>query len=125
MKKRGLLLLAATAMLLSACGAQPQESTAPSSEPPSTTSETPSSVPSSSEENNSQTSSETPKLDFTDVYFDDVTCVYDTVAHILGEVRGAPAGTTITYSGREQYINAGTYPATAKLVKEGYNDKTL
>ena len=128
MKKKSLLLfLAATAMLLSACGSKPQESAAPSSnEPPSTSVEKPSSAaPSSSEENNSQTTSEAPKLDFTDVYFDDVTCVYDTATHILGEVRGAPAGTTITYTGREQYVNAGTYPATAKLVKEGYNDKTL
>ena len=65
------------------------------------------------------------KSDFTGVAFESATYTYDGQPHILGEVTGAPADTTITYTGREEYVNAGTYSATAKLVKEGYNDKTL
>ena len=68
---------------------------------------------------------EPQKEDFVDVYFDDVTITYDGQDHILGEVRGAPEGTTITYTGREYHIDVGSYEATALLVKEGYNDKTL
>ena len=51
--------------------------------------------------------------------------VYDGQSHILAEVSGAPENTIITYTGRTAYTNVGTYNATAKLVKEGYNDKTL
>ena len=65
------------------------------------------------------------KKDFTDVFFDSATYTYDGASHILAEVRGAPENTTITYTGRNEYTNVGTYNATAKLVKSGYNDKTL
>ena len=65
------------------------------------------------------------KSEFTGVSFESATYTYDGSPHILGEVTGAPDGTTITYTGRNEYTNAGTYAASAKLVKDGYNDKTL
>ena len=64
-------------------------------------------------------------LDFEDASFNDLTFVYDGNPHILGEVSGVPSDTTITYTGRESYIDVGEYIATASLSKEGYNDKTL
>ena len=63
--------------------------------------------------------------DFENVFFDSKTLIYDGESHILDEVRGAPEGTQITYTGRETHIDAGTYTASALLTKEGYNDKTL
>ena len=65
------------------------------------------------------------KLDFTGVTFESATYTYDGNSHILEEVKGAPENTSITYTGREAYTNAGTYNASAKLVKDGYNDLTL
>ena len=65
------------------------------------------------------------KEDFTNVFFDNSTVTYDGNPHILSEVRGAPEGTTITYTGREEHINVGIYDASALLQKDGYNDKTL
>jgi len=65
------------------------------------------------------------KLDFTGVSFESATYTYDGTSHILAEVTGSPENTTITYTGRQEYTDAGTYNATAKLVKDGYNDKTL
>ena len=64
-------------------------------------------------------------IDFENVYFDSKDIVYDGTSHILDEVRGAPEGTTITYTGREAYTDVGVYEATALLSKEGYNNKTL
>ena len=63
--------------------------------------------------------------DFENVFFDSKTLIYDGESHILDEVRGAPEGTQITYTGRETHVDAGTYTASALLTKEGYNDKTL
>lgn len=120
-KKSVLLLLAATAMLLSACGAsEPKESSVPSAEPP-----TPSSISSEEKSSSKEEPSDPAKQDFTGVSFESATFTYDGNPHILAEVNGAPAGTTITYTGREEHTDAGTYDATAKLVKDGYNDKTL
>ncbi len=65
------------------------------------------------------------KTDFTGVTFESATYTYDGQPHILAEVNGAPEDTNITYTGRNEYVDAGTYEATAKLVKDGYNDKTL
>lgn len=65
------------------------------------------------------------KKDFEGVYFDNVTYVYDGNSHILNEVRGAPEDTLITYIGRDSYIDAGVYEASALLQKDGYNDLTL
>ena len=65
------------------------------------------------------------KSDFSDVYFNSQTIIYDGNAHILDEVSGAPEGTVITYQGREEYTDVGTYEATALLTKDGYNDKEL
>ena len=101
-------------MLLVGCGAKPAE---PSSNDKSST------QPSSQQP--SGTTSEIKKLDFTGVLFENATYTYDGQPHILAEVSGAPENTTITYTGRAEYTDAGTYNATAKLVKEGYNDKTL
>lgn len=67
----------------------------------------------------------TPKEDFVDVYFDDASFTYDGQEHILGEVRGAPEGTNITYTARVAHIDVGSYEATALLEKDGYNNKTL
>ena len=122
MKKRSvLLLLAATAMLLSACGAsEPKESGVPSAEPPA-----PSSISSEEKSSSKEEPSDPAKQDFAGVSFESTTYTYDGNPHILGEVNGAPAGTTITYTGREEHTDAGTYDATAKLMKDGYNDKTL
>ena len=63
--------------------------------------------------------------EFAGVTFDNMTVNYDGLPHILAEVSGAPEGTTIVYDGRNEYTDCGVYPATAKLSKEGYNDKTL
>lgn len=63
--------------------------------------------------------------DFENVFFDSKTFIYDGESHILDEVRGAPEGTQIIYTGRETHIDTGTYTASALLAKEGYNDKTL
>lgn len=65
------------------------------------------------------------RTDFTGVEFASASYVYDGQPHILAEVTGAPENTTITYTGRSEQTNVGTYNASAKLVKEGYNDKTL
>lgn len=65
------------------------------------------------------------KSDFVGVSFESATYTYDGQPHILAEVSGAPENTTITYTGREEHVDAGTYNASAKLVKDGYNDKTL
>lgn len=65
------------------------------------------------------------KTDFTGVEFASASYVYDGQPHILAEVTGAPENTTIIYTGRSEQTNVGTYNASAKLVKEGYNDKTL
>ena len=65
------------------------------------------------------------KLNFDTAQFASATYTYDGTSHILAEVTGVPNNTTITYTGREEHIDAGIYEATAKLVKDGYNDKTL
>ena len=64
-------------------------------------------------------------LQFEGVSFDDLEVTYDGKAHILGEVKGAPEGTEITYRGRQEFTEVGVYPATALLQKEGYADMTL
>ena len=66
-----------------------------------------------------------PKQDFVGVEFASATYPYDGLPHNLGEVTGAPDGTSIIYTGRNSYTNIGTYNASALLSKEGYNDKTL
>lgn len=55
----------------------------------------------------------------------DKTVVYDGEPHILDEVTGVPEGTTISYKGRQEYTDAGTYEASATLSKQGYNTLTL
>lgn len=65
------------------------------------------------------------KLEFKDVYFDDLTYTYTGESYILNEVRGAPADTKITYAGREAHIDAGSYKASATLEKDGYKTITL
>ena len=112
MKKKLLFLIPALlGMFLTACGGGGS---------PTPNSSTGGSEPSGGSEPGGET-----KQDFTGVVFESATYVYDGQAHILAEVTGAPENTTITYSGRNQYTNVGTYNASAKLVKEGYNDKTL
>lgn len=81
--------------------------------------------PSSGGDASSSKEQDPTKENFTGVSFESASYVYDGQAHILAEVTGAPENTTITYTGRSEYINVGTYNASAKLTKEGYNDKTL
>ena len=109
MKRKALLIVVAS-LLMIGCGGKPAE---PSSEvkPPVSSEPAP--------------SSEEQKQEFTGVAFNDLKVTYDGQPHILAEVSGAPAGTNITYTGREEHTDAGTYEATAKLSKDGYNDKTL
>lgn len=80
---------------------------------------------SSSSSTTSGGGSDLEKSEFTGVTFESASYVYDGHPHILDEVSGAPENTTIAYTGRNEYTNVGTYNASAKLVKEGYNDKTL
>lgn len=68
---------------------------------------------------------EPAKKDFVDVTFTNESFVYDGKPHILKEVIGAPEDTTITYTNRNEYTDVGTYEASAKLTKTGYNDKIL
>lgn len=68
---------------------------------------------------------EPTKKDFVDVTFTNESFVYDGKPHILKEVIGAPEDTTITYTNRNEYTDVGTYEASAKLTKTGYNDKIL
>lgn len=134
MKKKTLSLIALLGLFLVSCTTNSEPSTPQGGGETQNTSET-SSSSSSSESSSSESSgessesssssSEETKEDFTDVFFDSASYVYDGSSHILAEVRGAPEGTTITYTGRNSYTNVGTYNASAKLTKEGYNDKTL
>lgn len=102
MKKMRLLLIPLMLMtLLTSCGGG--NSTPPVSEP----------------------SSDIQKEEFSNIIFSNVTVNYDGNSHILGEVTGAPNGTTITYSGREGQTEVGVYKATAKLEKENYKTKVL
>ena len=116
-KKRLVLVTALLGMFLTACGGGGGGGS-------STTSDNPS-IGSSEVGGSSEPGSEPAKLDFTGVSFESASYVYDGQAHILAEVVGAPENTTITYTGRNEYTDVGTYNASAKLVKEGYNDKTL
>ena len=68
---------------------------------------------------------EPSKKDFVDVKFENESFIYDGKPHILNEVVGAPSDTTITYTNRNEYTDVGTYEASAKLTKTGYNDKIL
>ena len=113
MKKKHLFLIPALlGMFLSACGGGGGSST-------------PSDPGGGSELGGGSEPGGETKQDFTGVSFESASYVYDGQPHILGEVSGAPENTTITYTGRNEYTNVGTYNASAKLVKEGYNDKTL
>ena len=113
MKKKFLFLIPALlGMFLSACGGGGGSST-------------PSDPGGGSELGGGSEPGGETKQDFTGVSFESASYVYDGQPHILGEVSGAPENTTITYTGRNEYTNVGTYNASAKLVKEGYNDKTL
>lgn len=113
MKKKNKLLFVAllSTLLLSSCGGGGKDSESQNESEKSSY--------------NSSDSSEIVKLNFENVYFDNMTLSYDGSSHILNEVRGAPEGTLITYEGRQSYIDVGTYNATAKLEKENYNTLTL
>jgi hypothetical protein len=127
MKKKTLSLIALLGLFLVSCTTNSEPSTPQGGGETQSTSETssPSSSSESSSSESSSSSSEETKEDFTDAFFDSASYVYDGSSHILNEVRGAPEGTTITYTGRNSYTNVGTYNASARLEKEGYNPKTL
>ena len=119
MRKKLLFLIPALlGMFLSACGGEPST---PSGDNGG------SNEPSGGNGENTEPSggSDPAKLDFTGVSFESATYTYDGNPHILAEVSGASENTAITYTGRQEYTDAGSYNATAKLVKDGYNDKTL
>lgn len=63
--------------------------------------------------------------EFKDIVFDNLTVSYDGNSHKLEEVKGAPEGTNITYTGLESYIDAGSYKASATLTKENYKTLTV
>ncbi len=64
-------------------------------------------------------------LDFSGVTFANVTVDYDGNEHKV-EVKGAPDGATVTYGGDYQPKTLpGTYNATAKIEKTGYNTLNL
>lgn len=124
MKKKAIFLVPALlGLFLSACGGG--NGGGGKSNDQSTPSNASSGEAAQSSSINIASSSQQSKADFTGVSFQSASYVYDNAPHILAEVSGAPEGTTITYTGRSEYTNVGTYNATAKLVKEGYNDKTL
>lgn len=147
MKKKSLLLLPTlVGLLLCGCNSSGNSQENPTSkEPDPTSSVSPTSsvippAPSSSSEpaptsassvippapsSSSEILPPEPKQDFVGVEFASATYPYDGLPHILGEVTGAPDGTSIIYTGRNSYTNIGTYNASALLSKEGYNDKTL
>ena len=113
--KKKYLLFALLPLLLAGCGGggdNNQSSVTPASS-------------GNQQQSNSSGSQAPAKIDFTGVSFESASYVYDGQSHILAEVSGAPENTTITYTGRSAYTNVGSYTATAKLVKEGYNDKVL
>ena len=117
MKKKLLFVLPALfGMFLAGCG----EKTPEKSDNSGDNSQTP-----AGDQGGQQQGEDPSKANFTGVAFESASYVYDGQPHILGEVTGAPENTTITYTGRSEQINVGTYNASAKLVKEGYNDKTL
>ena len=67
---------------------------------------------------------EPENLEFTGISFNGNTVTYDNSEHVI-EVSGSlPEGTVVTYTNNKG-TNAGTYNATATLVCEGYNTKTL
>lgn len=108
MKKRFLFVVPILlGMFLSACGSEESSSAAPSVS---------SSVVASESDD---------KRTFENVFFDDATYTYDGTPHILGEVRGAPEGTSITYSNRTEHTDVGNYPASARLEKDGYRTLSL
>ena len=114
MKKIIIVFVAVLSMSLALCACSKNKKT---------TDEQPTSEQSTNEQ--SAGGNDDKKMDFVGVTFKDATYTYDGNSYILSEVSGAPENTTITYVGRNEYVDAGTYSATAELVKEGYNDKTL
>ncbi len=62
------------------------------------------------------------KKKFESIQFSDMTVLFDGKEHQLEEAKGYPEGTTVTYIGRDSYIDVGNYKATVKLVKDGYED---
>ncbi len=102
MKKKHILLLALPLFLTSCGGEQVPPTPTPSPNP---------------------TPVET--YEFRDIVFNDLTVSYDGNSHKLEEVKGAPEGTNITYTGLESYIDAGSYKASATLTKENYKTLTI
>lgn len=115
MKRKWLLLVSTFALpLLASCGEEGNFSTSSGGQNGS-----------SNEVNSSQTDSSEEKKEFTGVTFENLSFMYDGKPHILNEVVGAPENTTITYSGRTEKIDVGSYEASAKLEKNGYKEKVL
>ena len=122
MKKKSLIVVPILlGLFLTSCNA----SSIPSSSTSDTSSTESSSSSESSSESSSSTSSEPAKQDFANAVFASATYTYDGNSHILSEVSGVPEGTQISYTGRSEFTNVGTYNASALLTKDGYNDKTL
>ncbi len=63
-----------------------------------------------------------PKKKFESIFFSDMSVLFDGKGHQLEEASGYPEGTMVTYTGRESYTDVGSYKATVKLVKDGYED---
>ncbi len=84
-----------------------------------------SSIPKSNSSLGASTSQDNSKLNFENVFFDDIKVSYDGKEHILADVRGVPEGTSIVYTNRDSHVDVGSYVSSVVLSKEGYNDKTL
>lgn len=108
-KKKLFLVLVGLSTLFVSCGSKVESSTSNTS----------------LSEISSDSSEDIKKLNFENVYFEDKIIPYDGEKHVLDEVKGAPENTSIIYSGRSEFTDVGEYEATAKLSKEGYNDKIL
>ncbi len=112
MNYRKTISLLFTILLFTSCGKT--ESTTTSSTDTSNT---------STSASQSETEKETVvKKKFESIQFSDLTVLFDGKEHQLEEAKGYPEGTTVTYTGRDSYIDVGTYTASVKLVKDGYED---
>ncbi len=49
------------------------------------------------------------KKKFESIQFSDMTVLFDGKEHQLEEAKGYPEGTTVTYIGRDSYIDVGNY----------------
>lgn len=119
--KKSIFLLS-IAMALVGCGGQQPSISSPSSSISSGENvSTISSIESTSE---ATSSSSIVKQDFEGITFEDVTLDYDGEPHTI-EAKGIPSFASVHYYDNGPFTDAGTYPMTAVVSAENYNDLTL